>query len=89
MFLTVVKALSELACVVGSEVIVGGIVKNTVNPSTNRILNTCSKVATVCVAGVLGAAASEYADRMIDETADLAKKVMKKEAAHGPAQEQS
>lgn len=89
MLLTVIKALSELACVVGSEVIVGGIVKNATNPSANKILNACSKVATVCVAGVLGAAASEYADQMIDETADLVNKVVKKEAANGPAQEQS
>lgn len=73
MWLTVVKAVAEVACVVGSEVIVGGIVKN-VTPSTNKILAACSKVATVCVAGVLGAAASKYADDTIDEVVETVKK---------------
>lgn len=73
MWLTAIKTVAEIACMVGSEVIVGGIVKN-VAPNSNKILAACSKVATVCVAGVLGAAASKYADDTIDEIAETVKK---------------
>jgi len=73
MWLTAIKAVAEIACMVGSEVIVGGIVKNA-TPSTNKIFRACSKVATICVAGVLGTAASKYADDTIDEIADTVKK---------------
>lgn len=73
MWLTVIKSVTEIACVVGSEVIVGGIVKN-IPANSNKILAACSKVATVCVAGVLGTAASKYADEQIDEIAETIKK---------------
>ena len=86
MFLTIIKAVTEIACVVGSEVIVGGIVKNATSPSRNKALNACSKIATVFVAGVLGSAAGKYADDSIDEVVETVKKITKKEGeANGAA----
>ena len=80
MFLTIIKAVAEVACVVGSEVIVGGIVKNAASPSRNKALNACSKITTVCLAGVLGTAAGKYADESIDEIANTVKKLTSKES---------
>lgn len=74
MWITLAKAVTELACMVGSEVIVGGIVKNSVNGNTNKVLSACSKVASFAVAGVMGAAASKYADEMIDQTVEMVTK---------------
>ena len=88
MLLTIIKAVSEIACLVGSEVIVGSIVKTAAKPSTNKVLNTCSKIATVCVAGVLGEAAAKYADESIDEIAGAMKKLTDKAGeADGATQE--
>ena len=82
MFLTIAKAVSEIACLVGSEVIVGEIVKNAFSggKKVNKILDACTKVATVCVAGVLGSAAGKYADESIDEIAETVKKLTNKES---------
>lgn len=76
MILTIAKAVTELACMIGSEVIVGGIVKNSLNGNNNKVLTACSKVASFAVAGVMGAAAGKYADEMIDQTVDICKKAM-------------
>ena len=80
MFWTITKAVSEIACIVGSEVIVGEIVKNAFRSGRkmNKVLKTCSKVATVCVAGVLGTAAGKYADEQIDEISEAVKKLTSK-----------
>lgn len=72
--ITIAKAVTELACMVGSEVIVGGIVKQSLNGNTNKILGACSKVASFAVAGVMGAAAGKYADEMIDQTVEMVTK---------------
>lgn len=75
MFLTIIKAIAEISCLVGSEVIVGSIVKTAATPSKNKVLRACSEVATFCVAGVLGSAASKYADETIDEVAATVEKL--------------
>ena len=77
MLITIAKALSELACVVGSEVLVGGIVKQSLNANTNKVLKACGQVASFCFAGVIGTAAAKYADETIDEAVEMASKAVK------------
>lgn len=71
----IVKAVSELACVIGSEVIVGGIVKGALDAQSNKALKACGKIASICVAGVVGTAAANYADEMIDNTVQAVEKI--------------
>lgn len=76
MWITIAKAVSELACMVGSEVIVSGIVKNSLNGTNNKILKGCGQVASFFVAGVMGVAAANYADETIDEAAETVTKAI-------------
>ena len=78
MFLTVVKAVAELACIFGSEAIVCGLVKTVASPTKNKALNACVKVATVCIGGMVGAEAGKYADEQIDWVAEQGKKLTSK-----------